>query len=160
MEEVRKRLQKILTRGKKNRRRLISLLQEVQQEFGYLPQEAMLRIARFLGVPPSTVYGVATFYNQFRFTPVGKHPMRVCLGTACHLAGGKLVLEMVERELDIKVGSVTTDGRFGLERVACIGCCALAPVMTINSDVYPKLTPVKTEEVLTLIKSRGESEGK
>ncbi len=153
MEEIKKRLRGLLTEDKKDRSRLISLLQEVQQEFGYLPQEAMLEIAQFLGLPPSNVYGVATFFNQFRLTPVGKHPIRVCLGTACHLAGGKLVLEAVERELGIKVGTVTEDGRFGLERVACIGCCALAPVMTINDNVYPKLTPVKVEEVLTLLKS-------
>lgn len=160
MEELKERLRQLLTEEKRDKRRLIYLLQEVQQEFGYLSQEMMLEIAKFLGVPPSTVYGVATFFNQFRFAPVGKHPISVCLGTACHLAGGKLVLEAVERELDIKVGSVTADGRFGLERVVCVGCCALAPVMTIDGDVYPKLTPMKAEEVLTILKSGGDLEEK
>jgi len=158
--ELKERLQRLLTEEKRDKRHLISLLQEIQQEFSYLPREVMLEIAWFLGVSPSTVYSVTTFFNQFRFTPVGKHPIRICLGTACHLAGGKLVLETVERELDIKVGGVTADGQFGLERVACIGCCALAPVMTINGDVYSRLTPLKMEEVLTLLKSGGESERK
>ncbi len=160
MAELKERLQRLLTEEKRDKRHLISLLQEIQQEFSYLPREVMLEIAWFLGVSPSTVYSVTTFFNQFRFTPVGKHPIRICLGTACHLAGGKLVLETVERELDIKVGGVTADGQFGLERVACIGCCALAPVMTINGDVYSRLTPLKMEEVLTLLKSGGESERK
>ncbi len=109
-------------------------------------------IAQFLEVPPGTVYSVATFYNQFRFVPSGKHPVKVCLGTACHLAGGTLILEAAERELDIKVGQVTPDREFSLERVACIGCCAIAPVMTVNETVYPKLTPVKVEEAFVLLK--------
>lgn len=157
MEEIIQQLRDVLTEDKRDKSRLISLLQEVQEKLGYLPREAMLEIAKFLQVPASAIYSIATFYNQFRFVPPGKHPIKVCLGTACHLAGGSLVLEAVERELDIKVGEVTADREFGLERVACIGCCAVAPVMTIDDTVYSKLTPVKVEEVLVLLKPRGES---
>lgn len=112
----------------------------------------MLQVADFLEIPESTVYGIATFYNQFRFTPLGKHPVKVCMGTACHLAGGKLVLEAMARELDIQVGGITPDHEFSLERVACVGCCALAPVVVIADSVHPKMNPPKVEEVLVLLK--------
>lgn len=152
MEELKAELADILKPDKKDRRFLILLLQEVQGRLGYLPEEAMLALADFLGVPGSTVYGVATFYNQFRFTPLGKHQVKVCMGTACHLAGGQLVLEAVSRELQVEVGGVTPDRAFSLERVACVGCCALAPVMVINGVVYPRMSPPKVEEALVNIK--------
>ena len=152
MEELKQELADILKPDKKNRRHLISLLQEVQQKAGYLSKEAMLAIAEFLDIPGSTVYGIVTFYNQFRFIPLGKHPVKVCMGTACHLAGGKLVLEAMARELDIQVGSITPDREFSLDRVACVGCCALAPVVVVGDSVYPKMTPPKVEEVLVTIK--------
>ncbi|MCJ7653827.1 MAG: NADH-quinone oxidoreductase subunit NuoE [Dehalococcoidia bacterium] len=152
MEELKQELADILKPDKKNRRHLISLLQEVQQKSGYLSKEAMLAIADFLDIPGSTVYGIVTFYNQFRFTPLGKHPVKVCMGTACHLVGGKLVLEAMARELDIQVGGITPDHEFSLDRVACVGCCALAPVVVIGDSVYPKMTPPKVEEVLVTIK--------
>ncbi len=153
MEELKAELAEILKPNKRDRRFLISLLQETQQKFGYLSEEVMLSLADFLGVPGSTVYGVATFYNQFRFTPLGRHQVKVCMGTACHLAGGHLVLEAMSRELQIDVGGVTPDRAFSLERVACVGCCALAPVVVINGTVYPSMSPTKVEEVLVNIKS-------
>lgn len=153
MEELKQELADVLTSDKKDRRHLIALLQQVQRKFGYISKEAMLAIADFLEIPESTVYGIATFYNQFRFTPLGKHPVRVCMGTACHLAGGKLVLEAMARELDISVGGITPDHMFSLERVACVGCCALAPVVVVGDSVYPRMTPPKVEEVLVTIKS-------
>ncbi len=152
MEELKAELADILEPSKRDRRFLISLLQEIQQRLGYLPEDAMLALADFLGVPGSTVYGVATFYNQFRFAPQGKHQVKVCMGTACHLAGGQLVLEAMSRELQVDVGGVTPDRTFGLERVACVGCCALAPVVVINGAVYPRMSPPKVEEVLVNIK--------
>ena len=152
MEELKQELADILTPGIRDRRHLIALLQRVQHRLGYLSKEAMLAIADFLEIPGSTVYGIATFYNQFRFIPLGKHPVKVCMGTACHLAGGKLVLEAMARELDIQVGGITPDHEFSLERVACIGCCALAPVVVIGDAVYPRMTPPKVEEVLVIIK--------
>jgi NADH-quinone oxidoreductase subunit E len=150
--ELKPDLADILIQNKKDRRHLISLLQQVQYKFGYISKEAMLAVADFLEIPESTVYGIATFYNLFRFIPLGKHPVKVCLGTACHLAGGRLVLEAMERELDIKVGGVTPDRDFSLDRVACVGCCALAPVVVISDSVYPRMTPPKVEEVLVTIK--------
>jgi NADH-quinone oxidoreductase subunit E len=150
--ELNQELADILIESKKDRRRLISLLQQVQHKLGYISKEAMLAIADFLEIPESTVYGIATFYNLFRFTPLGKHPVKVCMGTACHLAGGRLVLEAMARELDIQVGGITPDQEFSLERVACVGCCALAPVVVVSDSVYPRMTPPKVEEVLVTIK--------
>lgn len=149
---VREKLADILTPDRRHRSQLISILQEVQDKLGYLSQEAMLEIAQFLEIPGSLVYSVATFYNQFRFIPLGKHAVKVCMGTACHLAGGRLVLEAVERELDIEVGGITPDHDFSLDRVACVGCCALSPVVAINDAVYPKMTPWKAEELFVSIK--------
>lgn len=146
--EERERLAGIIHRYKGKRRELISLLQEIQGEIEYLPREAMEEIANFLGIPKVWVWGVATFYNQFRFVPLGRYPVKVCLGTACHLAGGNLVLEALERELKIKVGETTEDLNFSMERVACIGCCTLAPVIVIKDKIYPKMTPFKVEESL------------
>jgi NADH-quinone oxidoreductase subunit E len=142
----------ILTKSRKDRRHLISLLQRVQHKFGYISKEAMLAIADFLEIPESRVYGIATFYNQFRFTPLGRHAVKVCMGTACHLAGGRLVLEAMARELEVDVGGITPDHEFSLDRVACVGCCALAPVVVVNDDVYPRMTPPKVEEMLVTIK--------
>ncbi len=133
---------------KKEKSSLIPLLQDTQAAFGYLPQVALQQIADYLGVPPVQVWGAATFYNQFRFLPLGKCHIQVCMGTACHLAGGKLILEALERQLDIKVGGTTMDGSFSLERVACIGCCMLAPVAVMVDKVFPRLTPFKVEEAL------------
>jgi len=148
----------ILSSHKKEKKNLIPLLQEVQTSLGYLPQEALQKIAGFLEVPEVEIWGVATFYNQFRFVPLGKYHTRVCMGTACHLAGGKLILEALERELDIKVGETAEDGNFSLERVACIGCCMLAPVIVIRDKIYPKMTPFKVEEALIPYKQEPQGE--
>jgi NADH-quinone oxidoreductase subunit E len=147
-EQTGQALAEILSSHKKQRGNLLPLLQEVQTQLGYLSQEAMQAISDFLGIPQVDVWGVATFYNQFRLAPLGKHHTVVCMGTACHLAGGKLVLEAMERELAIKTGETATDGNFSLERVACIGCCMLAPVTTIGDRIYPRMTPFKVEEIL------------
>ena len=147
-EQTGQAVAEILGSHKEEKKNLITLLQEVQTRLGYLPKKAMQEIASFLKVSEVEVWGVASFYNQFRFTPLGKHHTRVCMGTACHLAGGKLILEALERELDIKVGETAKDGNFSLERVACIGCCMLAPVIVIGDRIYPKMTPFKVEEDL------------
>ncbi len=147
-DQLTERLIQLFSSYSSDRRNVIALLQEVQKEFSYLPKEAMQGIAHFLEVPEVEVYGVATFYNQFRLAPLGKHHVRVCMGTACHLAGGKLVLQALERELDIKVGETARNKEFSLERVACVGCCMLAPVVLIGEDVHPKMTPFKVEEAL------------
>ena len=139
---------KILSSYKKEKKNLIPLLQEVQTKLGYLPKETIQKIADFLEMPAVEVWGVATFYNQFRFVPLGKYHTMVCMGTACHLVGGRLIVEALERELDIKVGKTSEDGNFSLERVACIGCCMLAPVVVIGDQIHPKMTPFKVEESL------------
>ncbi len=156
-ESLAGQLKEILTPDRRERKNLISLLQEIQESLGYLPGEAMRGLASFLEVSAAQVYSVATFYNQFRLTPIGKYPIQVCLGTACHLKGGKLILQEFERQLEIKVGETTEDGNFSLERVACMGCCMLAPVVRIGDrapavkigdKIYSKMTPFKVDEVL------------
>jgi NADH:ubiquinone oxidoreductase subunit E len=147
-EEEKEEFSNILEKHRGEHNGLIPLLLEVQKEFGYLPKEAMLRVAEFWGMKPIEVWGVATFFNQFRLTPLGKNHVKVCMGTACHLAGGRLVLEALERELKIKVGETSGDGHFSLERVACIGCCMLAPVAVIKDKIYSKMSPFKVEESL------------
>jgi len=147
-EQTSQAVAEILSSHKKEKKNLIPLLQEVQTRLGYLPKKAMQEIAGFLEVAEVEVWGVATFYNQFRFIPLGRHHAMVCMGTACHLAGGKLILEALERELDIKVGETAADGNFSLERVACIGCCMLAPVTVIGNKIYSKMTPFRVEEAL------------
>jgi len=144
MEE---RLGKILSCYEGNNIELIPILQQVQSEFGYLPEETMRKVAKFVVVPESKVYAVATFYEQFRFTPMGKNKVTVCRGTACHVRGAEQILEKIEDRLDIKEGETTEDQNYTLETAACIGCCALAPCVMVNDDVKAKLT---TKNVDTL----------
>jgi len=151
-ETVKERLTEILALCERDRSRLIPILQSVQDAFGYLPREAILEVASYLGMTDVQVYGVASFYNLFRFTPLGKHPIQMCMGTACHVVGGGLVLEALERVLDIEVGGITEDGELSLDRVACIGCCGLAPVMVIGKKIYPRMTPTKVDEALVNLK--------
>jgi NADH-quinone oxidoreductase subunit E len=148
----------VLGRYKRERKNLIPLLQEVQTRLGYLPRQALKEIAGLLEMSEVEVWGVATFYNQFRFVPLGKYHTTVCMGTACHLAGGRLILEALERELGIKVGETAEDGNFSLERVACIGCCMLAPVIVIKDKIQPKMTPFKVEEALIPYKQEAKGE--
>jgi len=157
-EQANQEVAEILSSHKREKKNLIPLLQEVQTKLGYLPKKTMQEIADFLGMPEVEVWGVATFYNQFRFVPLGKNHTMVCMGTACHLAGGRLILEALERELDIKVGETAEDGNFSLERVACIGCCMLAPVILIRDKIYPKMTPFKVEEALVSYKQEAQKE--
>jgi len=159
-EETYRAIADIFSHYKKDRLNLISLLQEVQTRLGYLPKKVMQAISDFLGISKVEVWGVATFYNQFRFVPLGKYHTMVCMGTACHLVGGKLILEALERELDIKVGETTEDGNFSLERVACIGCCMLAPVVVVKGKIHPRMTPFKMEEALIPYKQATQGEPK
>lgn len=127
---------------------LIPILQRTQEKFGYIPKEAVKRISRFLRISENQIYGVASFYSQFRFTPPGRNSIKVCLGTACHVRGGQILCEAVERELDVQPGQTTEDGRYDLERVACLGCCALAPVIQINGDIHSRMTVIRLKEIL------------
>ena len=139
----------ILSSYEKRRDNLIPILQHVQEEFGYLPEEAMLRVARSIGVPESRVYAVATFYTMFRFTPMGKNRITICRGTACHVRGATRLLDAAIEHVGVGPGETSEDGKFSLERVACFGCCALAPVLVVDDTVHSKMTPPKTKEVLS-----------
>ena len=138
----------ILSQFNRDRGNLIPILQQVQQEFGYLPQEAMQLVADFLHISNSTVYSVSTFYTQFKFTPSGKNIIRVCRGTACHVRGVAKILSEIEKQLGIKPGETTGDLKYSLETVACIGACALAPVTVINDNVYGRITTDKIAQIL------------
>jgi NADH-quinone oxidoreductase subunit E len=126
---------------------VIPLLQAAQARYGYLPQEALRAIARFARVPESHVYGVATFYAQFRLTPSGRQRVMVCRGTACHVRGGARVLAAVKKQLNLKEGETSADLAYTLETVACIGACALAPSLVVNGQVYGRLTPQKATAI-------------
>ena len=127
---------------------LIPILQEAQERFGYLSEEVMQRIAKFLRLSDSTVFGVSTFYAQFKLTPTGKRLVKVCRGTACHVRGGARILREVERRLGIKPGETSDDLEYSLETVACIGACALAPTMRIGNETYGQMTTRKVAEVI------------
>ena len=127
---------------------LVPVLQRVQEADGYLSAGAMRRIARWLKVSESEVYGVATFYAQFRFSPPGKHHIKACLGTACHVQGGEQMLDVLERRLGVRPGETTADREYDLDRVACLGCCALAPVLTIDDKIYSQMSVLKLQRLL------------
>ncbi len=140
-------LDEIISRYSGDSGDLIPLLQQAQQKFGYLPREAIERIAKFLRLSESTVYGVATFYAQFKFTPSGRRIVRVCRGTACHVRGGARILREVEKQLTVKPGETTEDWEYTLETVACIGACALAPTMTVDKETHGEMTTKKVTEL-------------
>jgi NADH-quinone oxidoreductase subunit E len=127
---------------------LIPLLQSAQEHFGYVPRRAIKYISEVTNIPESTVYGVITFYAQFRLQPMGKYVVRVCAGTACHVSGSKMLIETAQDELGIEVGDTSTDGLFTLFTVACLGCCSLAPVMMINNETHGRLTAAAVRRIL------------
>lgn len=127
---------------------LITILQKTQDIYGYLPKEAIEYISSRTGIAESEIMGVATFYTQFRLTPVGKYLIMLCQGTACHVNSSELILKTISEELGISDGETTKDGLFSLKCVACLGCCSLSPVMMINEDTYGSLTPEKTRQIL------------
>jgi len=126
--------------AKKDRSCLIPLLQDVQELYGYLPEESLREVSEYVEIPMCSVYGVATFYNQFRLTPLGKYVIRICRGTACHVKSSANILTTLESELGIKSGQTTRDKLFTIETVACIGACSIAPVISINDEYYGRLT--------------------
>ena len=147
----------IVARHPLNRGSLIPILQEVQEHYGYLPEAAMDGLAQYLNLSPNEVYGVATFYTQFRFQPPGEHTIHVCQGTACHVRGGAEILQEFEHRLGVEAGETTPDGRFDLRRVACLGCCALSPVVSVDGHVFAEVTRTKVPSILA--KYRGKKEG-
>ncbi|MEJ2155399.1 MAG: NADH-quinone oxidoreductase subunit NuoE [Desulfobacteraceae bacterium] len=147
LEVVRRELKTIVPQ----RRNLIPMLQMVQRILSYLPSQAIALVAASLNISPTEVYGVATFYNQFRFNPPGRHPVRVCLGTACHIQGADIILEHFERKLDIREGETTPDREFSINRVACVGCCAQAPVALVGETLHGKMMTSKVEGIILRI---------
>ena len=147
--ETRDKLEEIFAGYKGKSEELIPILQKVQEEFRYLPADAMMKVARFLRIPESTVFGVSTFYAQFKLTPLGKKIVKICRGTACHVRGGEKILEETEKQLGVKAGETTEDLGWTLETIACFGACALAPVMVIDKDVHGRMVTNKVKDVLT-----------
>ncbi len=152
LDEYLEPAKEILSRYESKERYLIPVLQEAQEEYGYLPEEVMKEIALGLNLSLSQVYGVVTFYSQFHQEPRGNNIIRVCMGTACHVRGGDGILEAVKDELGIEAGETTDDLEFTLESVACIGACGLAPVIMINDDTHGRLTPEQMPEIIAKYK--------
>ena len=139
---------RVLRRFGRKKGNLIPILQRVQSRLGYLPREAMLEIARHLAIADIDVYGVVTFYNQFRRNPPGQHSIRVCLGTACHMKGGYITLDAWKRRLNIDRGETTADREFDLDTVACVGCCTMAPVTVVDTKPQAKVEPTRVDGIL------------
>ena len=154
------KLDKIIESYDSNKSNLIAILQKVQEVYRYLPEEALTYIGtKMEGLSPATVYGVATFYAQFSLEPKGKYEIKVCDGTACHVRGSMPVLNAIKARLNLTDGQLTTrDGLFSLETVSCLGACGLAPVVTINDEVYGRLTPDEVDKILEKYESIDESE--
>ncbi|MGZ7070421.1 MAG: NADH-quinone oxidoreductase subunit NuoE [Methanobacterium sp.] len=134
-----KSLKEILSSYKGEKSELITILQDIQKNFDYLSEESIKELSKFLRIPESEMYGVATFYTQFRFSPIGRKHIMVCTGTACHVQGAKQIVGGIERHLDIKKGEATENLEYSLETVGCLGCCALAPCAMINEEVESKI---------------------
>ena len=149
-----KQLSRILAQYPAKQDQLIPILQEVQKQVGYLSKAIIPDIAFHTKVSESQAYGAATFFAQFRFSPIGRNHLTVCRGTACHVKGVKPVLEEIKRQLDIEEGETTPDGAFSLETVACVGCCALAPVVQIGKDTHSGMTPAKIKKLLRGIREK------
>jgi NADH-quinone oxidoreductase subunit E len=156
--KVKEEIKRILRRFGRKKGNLVPILQKVQGKLGYLSREAMVEIAQFLGIPAIDVYSVVTFYNQFRLNPPGKHSIRVCLGTACHMKGGYITLDAWKRRLGIDQRQTTPDREFDLDTVACVGCCVMAPVTVVDDKPQGKVEPTKVDGIL--LSFEFEKEGK
>jgi len=153
-------INEVLKRFSRKRDNLIPILQEVQNQLGYLSCQVMLDIAVFLGLPAIEIYGVATFYNQFRLKPPGRHSIRVCLGTACHMKGGCIALDAWKRRLGIEPGDTTEDREFDLDTVACVGCCTMAPVTIVDGKPEAKVDPTRVDGLLLSFEIEGGKDAK
>ena len=151
-----KSLETIFSKYEGKRENVIPILQKVQEEYTYLPDDMMAEIAKYTRVPASDIYGVATFYAQFRFTPTGENLISVCRGTACHVRGAPRIFEEITDLLNLDGEGTTEDKKYTVETVACVGCCALAPVMTINEEVHGDLTKQKVKK---LVQTKGDQNG-
>jgi NADH-quinone oxidoreductase subunit E len=159
-EKIKQETGKVLAGFSRKRPYLIPILQKVQERLGYLPRQAMQEIADYLNIPAVDVYGVATFYNQFRFNPPGKHSVKVCLGTACHMKGGYITLDAWKRRLGIEPRQTTADREFDLDTVACVGCCTMAPVTVVDGKPEGKVEPTRVDGILLAYGRGPEAKGK
>lgn len=148
-KEKMEKLETIIEQHRNQQGGLMPVLHETQELFGYLPEEAQKKISEELNVPLAEIYGVATFYSRFTLKPRGKHTISVCLGTACYVQGAQAVFERIQKELDIEPGDTSKDMRFTLLGTRCLGCCGLAPVITVDEDVYGKLKPDDIPDILS-----------
>ncbi len=148
LEQIQSVVAEVLKKFDSDSEQLLPILQAVQGRLGYLPREAMKMVAAAVEIPEVDVYSVGTFYNQFRLNPPGKNQIKVCMGTACHMTGGNIIMDSFERRLEIEEGETTKDREFSLERVACVGCCALAPVVLVNDEVEAKVRPTRVDGIL------------
>ena len=148
MEVQESKVKSFVTKYSSEKKALISILQDIQEEYNYLPQEALRIVSATLGVPLIDIIGVATFYRSFSLEPRGKHLVTVCMGTACHVRGGPKILEEFERKLDIEAGKTTEDRQFSLETVACLGCCAIGPVVVVDGDYHAQTSIRKVGSIL------------
>ena len=153
-----KPLDEVIARYPKSREHLISILQEVQAEFGYLSTESINRISAYLNLPSSKIFGVATFYNQFKLNAPGRIQVAICRGTACHVKGSLNLLDSCIQLLGIEVGQTTKDGLFSLETVACLGCCSIAPAMMVNGQFFGRLDKKKLEALIEKWRAAGRVE--
>jgi NADH-quinone oxidoreductase subunit E len=147
-DAIRNQVAEILASYRGEKAELIPILQQVQQALGYLPEEALSQIAKYVDVPECTVYGIATFYAQFKLVPMGRNIIKVCRGTGCYVRGAPRILDELETELNIKEGETTPDLEYTLETVACFGSCALAPVMVVNNRVYGRMTKDRVKKIV------------
>ena len=148
MEVQESKVKSFVTKYSSEKKALISILQDIQEEYNYLPQEALRIVSATLGIPLIDIIGVATFYRSFSLEPRGKHLVTVCMGTACHVRGGPKILEEFERKLDIEAGETTEDRQFSLETVACLGCCAIGPVVVVDGDYHAQTSIRKVGSIL------------
>ncbi|HIT71114.1 MAG TPA: NADH-quinone oxidoreductase subunit NuoE [Candidatus Scatovivens faecipullorum] len=142
------KMQEMLQKYDKDKSNLIQILNEVQEYYGYVPEKSQLAISEYLSIPMAEIYGVVTFYSRFTLKPKGKYHIAVCLGTACFVKGSEKILDRVKERLGIDVGETTKDGKFSLEATRCVGACGLAPVFTVNDEVYGKATVKMIDEIL------------
>lgn len=154
METQELKVKSYITKYNNEKKALISILQDIQEEYNYLPQEALEIVSGTLGIPLIDIIGVATFYRAFSLEPRGKHIITVCTGTACHIRGGPKILDAFEKKLNIEAGNTTEDSQFTLETVACLGCCAIGPVVVVDSDYHAQTTIRKVNPILKKYRKR------
>ena len=153
-------LQGILDRYSGRKNAVIGLLQDIARQYGYLPEEALEEVSAAMGVPLSRLYSLAKFYSSFRLTPMGKHRVCVCVGTACHVKGAAKIVDAIERDLGVKPGETTADGEFTVETVACLGACALAPLVVVDEEYHGKMDPKKASKLVQGSSGRAEGASK